>query len=113
MLDIELIRQNPEKVKKGIANKKINPKLVDDFLNLDAVWRKLTKETDDFRANQKILSENRKIEEAKSLKEKIKNNEEKIKTIEKQREEILYLLPNLPFDEVPVGKDESESQVLK
>ena len=64
MLDINLIRQNPEKVKKGIASKNANPKLVDDFLALDENWRKLTKEIDDLRAEQNKLSDERKIEEA-------------------------------------------------
>lgn len=113
MLDIELIRQNPEKVKEGIFRKKTDPKLVDDFLALDEKWRKLVKEIDDLRANQKALSEERKVEEAKALKEKIKINESNLGEIEKEREKILYLLPNLPFDEVPVGKDESENKVLR
>ena len=73
MLDINLIRQNPEEVKKGIASKNADPKLVDDFLVLDNKWRELIKETDNLRAEQKKLSEERKIDEAKELKNKIQN----------------------------------------
>ena len=71
MLDINLIRQNPDKVKKGITSKNFNPSLVDDFLILDEEWKKLVKNTDDLRAEQKKLSTERKIEEAKNLKSKI------------------------------------------
>ena len=70
MLDINLIRQNPEKIKKGMVAKNVSSKLVDDFLALDEGWRKLTKEIDDLRAEQKKLSEVRKIEEAKKIRKK-------------------------------------------
>mgnify|MGYP001590904236 CR=1 FL=1 len=113
MLDINLIRQNPEAVKKGIASKNADPKLVDDFLALDENWRKLTKEIDDLRAAQNKLSDERKIEEAKKIKDKIQSSEGELKAIENQRQKILYQLPNLPLDEVPVGKDETGNVVLR
>ena len=113
MLDINLIRENPDLIKKGIASKNVDSKLVDDFLALDERWRKLVKERDDLRANQKKLGEEKKIEEAKEIKEKIKANEEELKEVETEREKILYLLPNLPLENVRVGKDESENEVLR
>ena len=113
MLDINFIRQNPEKVKKGVRAKNIEPKLVDDFLSLDDLWRKTVKETDDLKAKQKKLSNERKIDEAKKIKIKIQDKETDLKSIEKKREEILYLLPNLPLEEVPAGKNEKENVVLR
>ena len=113
MLDINLIRTNPELVKKGISAKNAKPKLVDDFLALDEEWRKLTKETDDLRAQQKKLSDERKIAEATELKYKIQSLEGDLKKIEKNRGEILWQMPNLPLEDVPVGKDESENVVIK
>ena len=113
MLDINLIRNNPEKVKSGIAAKNSDPKLVDDFLALDENWRKLTKEIDDLRAEQNKLSDQRKIEEATKIKDKIQTSEKDLKNIEKNREEILYQLPNLPLDDVPIGKDESENVSIR
>jgi len=113
MLDINLIRQNPEIVKKGIASKNTNPKLVDDFLALDENWRKLTKEIDDLRAEQNKLSDERKIEEATKIKDKIQSLEKDLKNIEKNREEILLQIPNLPSEDTPVGRNESENKVLR
>ncbi len=113
MLDINLIRQNPESVKKGISAKNTNPKLVDDFLALDGEWRKLTKETDDLRAQQKKLSDERKIEKAKELKDKIQSLEGDLKEIEKNREEILWQIPNLPSEDTPTGKNETENEVIR
>ncbi len=113
MLDVNLIRNNPDAVREGISFKKANPQLVDDFLALDKKWRELVKETDDFRAEQRKAGESREIKKAKELKVKIQKNEEQLKDIEKERERILYLIPNLPMADVPVGKDESENQVLR
>jgi len=136
MLDINLIRQNPEKVKKGIASKNSDPKLVDDFLALDDKWRKLVKEIDDLRAEQNKLSlpagrqgDERKIdpfdklrvkpehvewlEEATKIKDKIQSLEGDLKKFEQNRQNILEQLPNLPLDDVPVGKDETENVVLR
>lgn len=113
MLDVNLIRNNPDSVREGISLKKADPRLVDDFLALDIKWRELVKETDDLRAEQKKAGENREIEKAKKLKEKIRQNEETLKEIEEKREKILRLFPNLPLDDVPAGKEESENQVLK
>ena len=113
MLDIELIRQNPEKVKEGISKKKANPKLVDDFLEVDKVWRDFLVEIETSRAAQKKAGEERNIEEAKRLKEIIKNAEEKIKEVELKRTNILLILPNIPNDDVPVGQDESGNVVLR
>lgn len=113
MLDVNLIRNNPDAVREGISFKKANSQLVDDFLVLDKKWRELVKETDDFRAEQRKAGESREIEKAKELKIKIQNNEEQLNGIEKEREKILYLIPNLPMTDVPIGKDESENQVLR
>ena len=80
MLDIKLIRENPDIVKKGIVKKNANPKLVDDFLVIDQKWREFVKKIDDARAKQKDLGEKRKIEEAKGVKTQIQIWEEELKT---------------------------------
>jgi len=123
VLDVNLIRQNPDKVKKGISAKNFNPQLVDDFLVIDEQWRKLIKEIDDLKAEQNKLSwahkdlnedlRQQKIQEATQIKEKIQSLDKDLKNIEKKREEILLQLPNLPLDDVPVGKDEGDNVVLR
>ena len=109
MLDVNLIRQNPEIVKEGIKKKNYPESLVDEFLAIDEEWRKLTEETDSLRSQQKKLSEERKIEEAKALKEKIQSLEDSLRSTEEKRKQALNKFPNLPFDDVPVGKDDSEN----
>ncbi len=113
MLDINLIRQNPEKVKAGISAKNYSPRMVVDFLALDDEWRKLTTEIDNLRAEQKKLGEERKIAEATEIKTKIQSLEDDLKRIEKKREEILYQLPNLPLDDVPRGRREKDNALVR
>ncbi len=113
MLDANTIRTNPEEVKKGIVSKKSDPALVDKFLEIDGTWRALTAKFDETRSEQKKLGEAKKVEEAKKLKEELKKIEADLAGFEKQRTEILYKIPNLPLEDVPIGKDESENKVIR
>ncbi|MDW8279813.1 MAG: serine--tRNA ligase [bacterium] len=113
MIDIKILRNNPEIVRKSLINRNMNSNLVDDFLAIDEEWRSLIKKIDDLKFNQKELTRNRNIEESKKIKEEIKNLEDVAKTIEIKRNNILELIPNIPFDDVLIGKDENENKVLK
>jgi len=113
MLDIKLLREEPEKVKQGIASKGADPKLVDEFLRLDEIWRKLTAELENLRHEQKELSTERDIDAAKAVKEKIKEKEKELGGIEAERRNAWLLLPNIPFEDVPAGKSEEDNRVLR
>lgn len=113
MLDIKLIRENPEGVKKGISAKGKKTQLVDDFLFLDEKWRDLTKKTEDLRSEQRKAGEAKDVEKAKKLKDEIKGLEEEFEMTTQKRDALLLEFPNLPFDDVPVGRDETENKVLR
>ena len=113
MLDIAFLRKNPDEVRKGIAAKNGDPKLVDRFLELDEKWRALTKETEELRREQKKLSQARKIQEATALKEKVQAKEDELKSIEREREEALRAMPNLPLPDVPRGKNAKDNVVVR
>lgn len=113
MLDVNLIRKDPEVVKKGIASKNADPKLVDDFLSLDNKWRERVKTVDELRSKLNKLSKERNIEEAKKVKEELKSAESQLPEVERLRDQVLRKIPNLPLPEVPVGKDETANQVLR
>lgn len=113
MLDIKLLREEPEKVKKGIAAKNADPKIVDEFLILDGKWRELTATLDEKRAEQKKLSEARKVEEAKKNKEAIKGADQKLAEIGKARDEVWQKIPNLASEDTPVGKNEEGNKVIR
>lgn len=113
MLDIAFIRKNREEVKAGIKAKNVDPKLVDHFLTYDTEWRELTAKLDSFRAEQKKAGDERNINRAKELKVEIKTAEGKMAELSATRTEVLDSLPNLPFGDVPQGKDESKNKVLR
>lgn len=113
MLDVNLIRNNPDEVKDGISKKGASPKLVDNFLALDKEWRELTKEADNLRARQNELSAQRNIEEGKKVKTQVQEIEAVLRKLETNRQGILEQIPNPPSDGVPAGKDESENVVLR
>ncbi len=113
MIDVKLLREAPQKVKKGIATKNADPKIVDEFLKLDEEWRKATTDLDLLRAEQRKLSAARNIEEAKKNKERIKSKSEALAEIEKKRDGALHLIPNMPLDTVPLGKSEHDNVVVR
>ena len=116
MLDINFIRQNPDKVKEGCRKKQVKVD-IDRLLELDKKRRELLKELEDLRAEQNKISKEainkEQIEKAKELKEEIRKIEPELKKIEKEFNDLMLQVPNLPQEHVPEGKDERENVVLR
>jgi len=123
MLDIKFIRQNATAVKEGCKKKQVEID-IDLLLKLDEKRRKYLKEIETFRAKENQLSnlikkekENQKrtelIQEAQKIKKKTKEEELYLKGVSEEFEKLMLRIPNLPFDDVPVGKDERENKVLR
>jgi len=115
MLDINFIRENPDIVKNACENKNIKVD-VDNLLELDKQKRQLMQETETLKAEQNKISrsgDKSLIEEAKGIKNKIKDLEPKLEELEKELQPLLLTLPNIPFDDVPVGKDDTQNVVLR
>ena len=111
MIDIKLLRENPEKVKKACEDKQARVD-IDRVLELDKKRRGLISEIETMRAEQKKLGKDQ-IEKAKELKIKIKELEPQLENAEKEFNDLFVKIPNLPLENVPVGKDESENKVIK
>ncbi len=125
MLDINLIRTNPDLVKENIKKKFQDKKLVlvDEVLELDKKKRELQQEGDNLRAQRNSLAKQigalmreGKKEEAEKTKEISKKNNERVAAIEAETAEIdlklkkdMMSIPNIIADDVPVGKDDSEN----
>ncbi len=120
MIDVNLIRRNPEAVKAGVAKKHVDSKLVDKFLNVDKEWRAKTAALDQLKAESNMLAKEaavRKAEhtlsKAQLVKKRIAEVSEECGALEAKRSDLLGRLPNLPFDDVPVGSDASGNRVLR
>ena len=113
MLDIEFIRENTEKVKKGVAAKQLDPKIVDEVIKLDGKRRQLIVEVEELRAKRNKVAEEKNIEEGKKIKEELKAKEPELRKIEEEYETALNLIPNLPSDKAPIGKSEKDNVELR
>ncbi len=116
MLDIKFIRENPEKVKEGCQKKQVKVD-IDRLLELDKKKRQLLQEIEGLKAEQNKISQqavdDKQRQQAKEIKDKIKSLEPELDKTEKELEELMKQVPNLPLDDVPEGKDEKDNQVLK
>ncbi|OGM99276.1 MAG: serine--tRNA ligase [Candidatus Yanofskybacteria bacterium RIFCSPLOWO2_01_FULL_41_34] len=116
MLDIKFIRNNIDKIREAIKNKKANLDL-DKLLAADERRRHLLSESEILKAEQNKRSKGPQspvdLEELKALKEKIKLIENELKSVEEEYERLMMVVPNIPTDDTPIGKDESANKVLR
>jgi len=112
MLNINFIRENPEKIKKGVADKGGDPAIVDRVLKVDATRRQLIAEIEKWRGERNKLGK-ADIEQGKKIKEVLRRLEPDLKAVAEELKNLLYEIPNPAAEDVPVGKDESENVVLR
>lgn len=121
MLDVTILRDDPERAKELLSRKNVDPKVVDKFIRLDTDWRQkvaileglqgeqnaLTKEIGNAQNKDELLTK------AQILKKRIAEISRDRDAIEKKRSDALNRLPNLPFEDVTCGKDENENKVIR
>jgi seryl-tRNA synthetase len=112
MLDLKFIRENIDQVKKAVANRQTTAPL-DEILKLDKERRQKLLELEKLRQTRKTVAREREKEKGRSLREKIKALEDKVNKLDKQLEDLLLQVPNIPQPSVPVGKDESDSPIVR
>lgn len=112
MLDINFIKENTQAVRKGILNRGGNRELVDRVLNVDETRRQLIAEIEKWRAEKNKLGK-KDIEQGRKIKEMLRRLEPDLKAVEEQQKSLLEDIPNLPADDVPVGKNETENVITK
>ena len=129
MIDIKILRENPDIVKENIRKKFQDDKLklVDEVLVLDEKWRKAKYEEEGLRSERNKVSEEinqakkkkdekaakQLLKRAKEIPDKIAEIQEKRKKLEEDIKQIMYKIPNIIHDSVPIGKDSSENVEIK
>ena len=111
MLDIKFIRENPEKVKEGAKNKNIDVD-VDEILRLDEEYRTLSQVLQELYAQRNRAAKERDVEGGREIKAEVGSQESKLKEIEEKLNALLWSIPNLPLDDVPIG-DASNFELIK
>jgi len=127
MLDIKLIREHPETVRKDLEKRGEPEKLemLNNLIDIDIEWRKLLTEANDLRrklnqitaevANLKKQKKDasKQIEQAKTIPQQIKELEIKVAEYREKADQLLMKLPNILHETVPFGKDEHDNVVEK
>src|SRR6266404_6029810 len=114
MLDIKFIQTNQDKVRKAIADKGVDLNL-DQLMDLDSKRRDLTTELESLLATKnqaskeipKLSPEDKKVKllEMKEVDEKTTQLKAQLQTVADEYEKLMYLVPNIPSPETPIGKD--------
>lgn len=127
MLDIRVIRENPDAVRTNLARRNDQEvlRLYDELLVADREWRRLFTEVGNLRAMRNRVTEeiarmkkqgldaSDKIREAEEIPRRIKALETEMETHRRRMDEILMRLPNTMDDSVPYGKDDTENVVIR
>lgn len=113
MLDINYIRENKEKVKKGVAAKQLDPNIVDRLLDLDEKRRSLIAKVEKLREDRNAAARERNVEEGKRIKEELSAIEPDLSTIEDEYKKVSLQIPNPPAEDVKVGASDKENDVIK
>ncbi len=123
MLDIKLIRRDPDMVRRAIENKRQGGD-VDKILALDEQRKELTHRAESLRHERKTLSADigRLMKESKAgeaekpkkrvaeIKDEMKDAETWLAEVDNALKSEMLLIPNIPLDDVPVGKDEKDNK---
>ncbi len=125
MIDINLIRNNPELVKENIKKKFQDKKLplVDEVISLDKELRNIKVKADNLRNERNTLSKeignfmrDKKIDDANKNKEKVTNINSELINLEEKEEKLaneikekMMVIPNIIADDVPIGEDDSKN----
>lgn len=122
MLDIKFIREHPEVIKEALEKRGMVFD-ADYLIKVDEKRRAKIQEVEEMRSRQNVMSEQiphmggdekkRLIEGSKALKIKIGDADFELKTLQEEFISLMYKIPNIPDQDVPVGKDERENKVLR
>ncbi|MBR4685079.1 serine--tRNA ligase [Methanomassiliicoccales archaeon LGM-RCC1] len=123
MLDVNVIRSNPDMIRTMIRNRNRDETILDRFLEADSEWRALTDENNRLRKTRNDVSleiskmpkgqeKDSKIAEMREVGDKIKANDDRMAELEEIRQDCVLNIPNIPHESVPIGKDDTENVVV-
>ncbi len=124
MFDINLIREKPELVRESLVKRQMDPSPIDTILELDAKRRSLLLEVENLKAERNAVSKEiakmkdqaerqGKIDAMRLLGDKITEQDEQVKAVVGELDGLVAIIPNLPSERVPYGKDDKDNPVIK
>ncbi len=124
MLDIAIIREDPDRVRKALVARQENPAPVDQILQMDEKRRALIQDGERLKAERNTVSKEiskmkdpaerqAKIEAMRAVGDQISKLDEDLRQVDEQLTALVAAIPNLPDPRVPYGKDDNENVVIR
>ena len=124
MLDIKLIREDPERVREALVKRQMDASPVDQILSLDNKRREQIVNVETMRSERNTVSKEigrmkdkvvrqAKIEAMRELGSKIESFDSELQLVEGDLKALLLEIPNIPDPDVPVGVNDSDNIVLR
>ncbi len=111
MLDINFIRENLEKVKKSVQDRKADVDL-QKLLDIDDQRKKLISQVDELRSKRNQAAVTKNIKLGTEVKNELSSLEKQLDKVEKDWQEMMLLVPNIMLEGVPIG-DASQNKIIR
>ncbi|MCL2607037.1 MAG: serine--tRNA ligase [Methanomassiliicoccaceae archaeon] len=122
MIDVNIIRQDPEKIRDMLKNRNYPYDALNGFLEADEEWRLLTDKGNALRKERNDVSKlipelkgdkkTKKIDEMRLVSDKIREIDSRLAELDGIREEFVLNIPNIPHHTVPLGKDSNDNVIV-
>lgn len=113
MINIQLLRDDPETVKEGAMAKGYDGAIVDKAIEADNKWREVLKKVEDLRGERNKAAKEKNIEEGKRIKGELQALEPELAKAEEEVTALLNQIPNLPDERVLKGKNDTQNVELR
>ncbi len=124
MLDLNVIRENPDLVRTSLKNRQMDPSPVDDILRLDEKRRTLLTQVEALKAERNVVSKEigklkdaaereQKIAAMREVGDKITALDKEVTEVEAELNGLMAALPNIPDERTPIGASEDENVILR
>jgi len=125
MLDVKIVRENTAKILDALKKRNYDSSILDNFLKIENERRELLRIIEEQREQRNKLSQeiaklkrekkdaSSLLEEAKKISDSIAEKGERLRVFEGQAAQELLLIPNIPHESIPAGKDERENVEIR
>lgn len=124
MLDMKFVREHPAEVEQAMKNRNMDMSL-DEFMSLEQKRRELLQKVEADKSKRNAASAeiskmkkagqnaDKEIAEMRALGDDIAKDDKELKDVQDKLQTILYMIPNMPAADVPVGKDDNDNPVVR
>lgn len=108
MIDLQILRDQPDLVKDSTSRKKVDPTFITQILDLDKQYRQLLEQVENLRSQKNGLTQANQVQGAE-IKQQIQTLEPQLKDLKEARDGLLTQIPNLVHPQTPHGKTEADN----